>query len=143
MLDLADSKYAARGWNQPFQLLAIAPLTARPKKSRDALSPKATAEGVSFDPDTAVTVAQVPVPAAGTLIELIGGARVPAWVDALILTAEAWSSPASSGDEMDPTAGLAPSAHPGRVEVRTTIAVARDGYTLKLGSRSRRGVRAG
>ena len=132
LLANADESYAKRGWDQPYQLLAVAPLISLPKKSRDCLSERARAEGIPFEAATAVIVAEVPVQRDGALIDLIGGCRVPEWVKTLVLTSESWVAPASSGEETDPTASLRPSAHPGRVEARTTIAVAADGYTLHL-----------
>jgi len=132
LLANADESYAERGWDQPYQLLAVAPLISLTKKSRDRLSERARATGIPFEAATAVIVAEVPVQGDGALIELIGGCRVPEWVRTLVLTSESWVAPASSGEEMDPTASLRPSAHPGRVEARTTIAVAADGYTLHL-----------
>jgi len=127
---LADDAYATLGWDQPLRLFAVVPLSARPKKSRDKIAANARADGVQFDPATAITVAEVPTPGEGTPLDLLGGARVPGWVGTLILHTEAWASPAPGEDGMDPAAGLAPSAHPSRQEMRMTLAVARDGYTL-------------
>jgi len=129
---LADDAYSVLGWDQPLRLFAVVPLSARPKKSRDKIAANARADGVQFDPATAITVAEVPTPGEGTPLDLLGGARVPGWVGTLVLHTEAWASPAPGGGGVDPAAGLAPSAHPSRQEVRMTLAVARDGYTLMM-----------
>lgn len=127
----ADGAYASRGWDQNYQMLAAAPLSAKPRKHRDRLAAAAKAKGHNLDP-AMVAFSVVPILGQGKVLELIGGCRVPSWVQILVLTVEAWASPMPEAGPDNPSAGLPPSMHPDRVETRMTIAVANTGPFVNI-----------
>lgn len=127
----ADGAYASRGWDQNYQMLAAAPLSAKPRKHRDRLAAAAKAKGHHLDP-AMVASSVVPILGRGKVLDLIGGCRVPSWVQILVLTVEAWASPMPEAGLYNPSAGLPPSMHPDRVETRMTIAVANTGPIVSI-----------
>lgn len=125
LLEHTDDSFAKRGWDQPYQLLAAGRLRDLPAAVRKRLlnaHPHA-------DLYTSLVVTELDLSGAGDAYDHLAGRVVPDGVSALLLTTEAWVSPASD-DPLDPASGLRPTEHPGRQEVRHTLLTAADGSTL-------------
>jgi len=123
VLRAVDDSYAMHGWDQPMQLIALTPSSALPRGPRKRVTRKL---GCNPAPETFLAF-DAPVETDGYPCDLLAGRRLPTWVEGAVLVTEAWTYPS----DVDVLAALVPpSAHPRRVECRTTTLVMRDGALL-------------